>query len=175
MIYRLFAKKGFSKMAAAIGCLGFAFAPPPAIATAELYENLDVHGVLECFVDGDIRLAATEKRPLDCEYEAIATPGEFKKFHATVRKLDTVLAFNENEPIKWTVLYLKRDDETADPDASMEGRYARAWAHITDEYELKDNTLVGGEKNVFALEPRADEKGKRSEIAKSILYLELTR
>jgi hypothetical protein len=89
--------------------------------------------------------------------------------------LDVLGAFEAGDRIAWTVLYLKRDDEVMDEKLSLTGRYARAWKKITDEYELKPNTLVGGEANTFALEPRPIEGQESRNIARNILYLELTQ
>ena len=141
---------------------------------AELYENLDVHGTLLCKADAGMTITVSEKRRLSCEYKTGKHGDVLRKFSGVVSKRDTDSLFINEQYLSWTVLYLKSKNDVADPDASIVGRYARAWPEIIDEYELKPNTLVGGERNLFALEPRPVDGRRSDELASSVLYFELS-
>lgn len=166
-------KKYLTLVTLALTIFGASVANPAIAQPAELYENLDVQGTLLCKADSGMTITVAEKRKLDCEYKTGADGDVLRKFVGVVSKRSTDALFLDEQYLSWTVLYLKRKDDIADPEASVVGRYARAWPAIIEEYELKPNTLVGGERNLFALEPRHVDGRKSDELAASVLYFEL--
>lgn len=147
-----------------------------ATAAPQLYENIEVRGVMECKIKSDIHVIVGTKQFLRCDYTPQEGVDVLKRYSGYVKSLKEGFSFQDGDFICWSVLYLRHVDAPADWADPIKGAYSTAAASVTQQYELKENALVGGANKAFALEPRcvAPERAGRN-IADVVTGFELSR
>lgn len=146
----------------------------PESSSRDLYENLDVLGVLDCEINGDIRLAIAEKQALGCEYRPRGLPDVVKGYSLTVRALQEGVFARDDDFLCWTVLYLKDAEGPYAPGEAIAGDYSAALPSVADAYSLKEGTLTGGSRRSFALEPRCTRERMGRNVAEMVKAAELS-
>ncbi len=141
---------------------------------SQLYEKFDVLGALTCEIDGDIRLLPESERFLRCDYEARGAPGQLKRYAGYVRELKQGISTSTADFVCWTVLRLEKDDAPDAAGGAVKGVYASAPATTIAEFELKENSLVGGAMMGFALEPRCVAPRSGENVADKVLRFEIS-
>lgn len=152
----------------------FAFNASSEVRAGPLYEKLEVFGVMDCVVDGDIRLAVSEERVLHCDFVRRGQPGQLKRYLGRALEVKPAVAVADDDFICWTALLLRKDGAPdIDGAAGVKGAYRSASGALAEEYGLKENTLVGGAEKTFALEPRCTAERAGRNIAEAVLRFEL--
>lgn len=145
--------------------------PPPS--GPRLYENVDVLGVMDCEVKGDIRLKVGGDRNLRCEYRPRGLPDVVQGYVLSIRTMEEGFFAEDDDYVCWTVLYLRDPARGYGGGASIAGDYAAALASVAEEYGLKEGALVGGSMKTFALEPRCEADRAGRNIADALRAVEL--
>lgn len=140
-----------------------ATAPPtPAPSGPRLYENIDVLGVMDCEVKGDVRLKVGGDRNLRCEYRPRGLPDVVQGYVLSIRVMQEGFFAEDDDYVCWNVLYLRDPARAGDSGATIAGDYTAPLASVAEDFGLKEGALIGGSKKSFALEPRceADRAGR---------------
>ncbi len=163
-------------MAGVFASSGPVLAQSETPSTLRLYEKFDVLGVLDCEVRKDIHLLVDTDSFLRCDYTPKEGVDVLKRYSGYVKAVDEGFSFNEGDFVCWTALRLRGDDSLIDWADPIKGVYLRGEPAVIADYELKDNSLIGGANNAFVLEPRcvAAERAGRN-IADVITSFDLSR
>jgi len=149
-------------------------APTGNAFAAPLYEGVEVLGVMDCYLDGDIRIAVEQERSLRCDFNRRGAPGVLKRYVAQVFDVEKGAAVSRQDFLCWTVLRLERDNVPyTDEGKSFTGTHRSASHDEIEKYGLKEGALIGGGDVAFALEPRCDADRAGRNIAASVLRMEV--